>query len=190
MSAVPGWRQLLEQAMQQHAHLPHARFVQLATLRTDGRPANRTLVFRDWLEGEDRLLFTTDLRSAKVSQLEASPWAELCWYFGETREQFRILSQVSIGTHVTGGELAAARARCWHEASDATRQSFTWPPPGEVRAAPSTFDEPPSVEPPPDFGILILVPAEVEYLDLRVRPHLRRVYRRVANAWTDVVVNP
>ena len=134
---MPGWRQLLAQALQHHAHLPQARWVQLATIRLDGRPANRTLAFRDWLEPEDRLLFTTDLRSPKVSQLGASPWAEVCWYFAETREQFRILGRVAVGTDATGGELAAARSRCWEEASADTRQSFTWPLPRATRAAPS-----------------------------------------------------
>jgi len=190
MRAIPGWRRLLDQAMQHHAHLPEARYVQLATIRPDGRPANRTLVFRDWLESEDRLLFTADLRSAKVSQLGASPWAEVCWYFTETREQFRILGQVSVGTDATRGELAAARARSWQEASDATRQSFTWPPSGQVRAAPAAFEHPPPADPPTHFGILILMPAEVEYLDLRARPHLRHAYRLEGQVWTDVAVNP
>lgn len=98
MRTTPGWRRLLDRAMQDHAHLPETRFVQLATIRADGRPANRTLVFRDWLPTEDHMLFITDLRSAKVSQIGSRPWAEVCWYFVETREQFRILGQVSVGT--------------------------------------------------------------------------------------------
>lgn len=187
---MPGWRLLLDQAMQHHAHLPQARYVQLATIRPDGRPANRTLVFRDWLESEDRLLFTTDLRTAKVSQLGASSWAEVCWYFAETHEQFRILGRVALGADATRGELAAARARCWQEASDATRQSFTWPPPRKARAAPAAFEDPPPANPPANFGILILVPAEVEYLDLRARPHLRHAYQREGSVWTDAAVNP
>ncbi len=190
MRTTIGWRHLLDQAIEQHAHLPQARFVQLATIRRDGRPANRTLAFRGWLEAEERLLFTTDLRAAKVGQLGAWSWAEACWYFTETREQFRLLGQISVGTDAIGGDLAAARARCWQEATDATRQSFTWPQPGEARAAPAAFEQPPPANPPADFGILVLLPTEVEYLDLRARPHLRRLSRRVEHAWTDVVVNP
>ena len=154
MRTTISWRHLLEQAIEQHAHLPQARFVQLATIRRDGRPANRTLAFRGWLEPEECLLFTTDLRSAKVRQLGAWTWAEACWYFTETREQFRLLGQISVETAATGGARAAA-----------TRQSTS-------------------------VGILVLLPTEVEYRDLRARPHLRRLYRRVQHAWTDVVVNP
>src|SRR3712207_1197555 len=108
MSERPAWRRLLDRAVQHHTDLPHARFVQLATIRHDGRPANRTLVFRGWLEPDDRLLFTTDLRSAKVGQLRARPWGEVCWYFVETREQFRILGQIDLGTAMASDALAVA----------------------------------------------------------------------------------
>lgn len=189
MNALPGWRRLIDQAMQEHAHLPHAHFVQLATIRLDGRPANRTLVFRDWLD-ENRLLFTADLRSEKVIQLDAKPWAEVCWYFTQTREQFRILGQVSVGGRATGGASAAALIRCWQDAREATRQSFTWPQPRTARAAPPAFELPSPDEPPAHFGILILEPVEVDYLDLRPRPHLRRVYQRSASRWSEIEVNP
>jgi pyridoxamine 5'-phosphate oxidase len=189
MNELPGWRRLLDQAMQAHAHLPQGRFVQLATVRLDGRPANRTVVFRDWLDG-DRLLCTTDLRSEKVVQLRAQPWAEVCCYFTETRQQFRILGQVSVGTPATGGEETAVLARCWQDASADSRQSFTWPRPRAPRGAPSAFEQLPLDEPPAHFGILILDPREVDYLHLRPRPHMRRLYQRAQAVWIESEVNP
>jgi len=63
--------------------------VQLATIRADNRPANRT-VFRGFLEDTDQLKFVIDARSQKVDQIFHQPWAEACWYFPETHEQFRI----------------------------------------------------------------------------------------------------
>lgn len=45
---------------------PAARFLQVATVRPDGRPAVRTVVFRGWFEGGarggPRLGFVTDAR--------------------------------------------------------------------------------------------------------------------------------
>ena len=190
MTTIPDWRRRLEHAMQHHAHLPQARFVQLATVRPDGRPANRTLTFRAWLAPDDRLVFTTDLRSAKVGQLQTQPWAELCWYFAETREQFRILGRVDVVAARAEGDLAAVRTRCWAEASDATRQTFTWPPPGALRADERTFHQPPTSEPPAHFGLLLVVPEEVEYLDLRPRPFARIVYQRAGRAWSSAQLNP
>ena len=73
-----------------------ARYCQLATVRGDGRPACRTVVFRGFLGGPEdtaedasRLTFVTDARSEKVGELGQQPACELCWYLPGTREQFR-----------------------------------------------------------------------------------------------------
>jgi len=68
------------------------RYVQLATIRADNRPANRTLVFRGFLEDTDQLKFVIDARSQKVDQIFHQPWAEACWYFPETVNNFASLA--------------------------------------------------------------------------------------------------
>ena len=188
-NAVGGWRQLLERALERHAELPQARYTQLATIRPDGRPANRTLNFRDWLP-DDRLVFTTDARSAKAGHLAATPWGELCWYFVDTREQFRILGRLSVVADNADAELAAVRTRVWLALSDASRQTFTWPPPGQPREADAAFRAPAPHEPTPSFALLIVTPEQVDYLDLRPRPFLRVIYRRAALDWTGETLNP
>lgn len=45
MSFAP-WRSLLDRALDLNSSLASARYLQLATVRADNRPANRTLVFR------------------------------------------------------------------------------------------------------------------------------------------------
>lgn len=76
--------------------LPNSRWVQLATVRPDGTPAVRTVVFRGFVqEGEEMplvgsLMFTTDTRSEKCEQLAANDAAELCapfnrWSLPEAR---------------------------------------------------------------------------------------------------------
>lgn len=46
LAAVGAWRGTLLSAMKKNASLPNAKYVQLATVRPNGRPANRTVVFR------------------------------------------------------------------------------------------------------------------------------------------------
>jgi len=79
-------------------------YFQLATNSLNGYPSNRTIVFRGFLkEGEiddqekslsefmskNPLKFTTDVRSEKVKELHLDNRAQLCWYFHDTKEQFR-----------------------------------------------------------------------------------------------------
>lgn len=185
-----GWRPLLEEALRLHAHQPPSRYAQLASVRQDGRPANRTVNFRFFLDPGDRLVFTTDLRSAKITQLKAQPWAELCWYFEETREQFRLSGRVEIVGESQDPELDFARLRTWRERSEASRQSVTWPRPGDPRSGGDEFQRPAPVDPPPHFALLILVPEEVDHLELRPHPHRRTRFVREGDAWKAVEVNP
>lgn len=45
-AAAPQWREMLQRSLKKNKSLPYSRYVQLATVRPDGRPANRTVVFR------------------------------------------------------------------------------------------------------------------------------------------------
>lgn len=56
------WRAALEASLAKNAHLPHARYMQLATVRGDGRPACRTVVYRGLLGDTDHVTFVTDAR--------------------------------------------------------------------------------------------------------------------------------
>ncbi|CAI5478722.1 unnamed protein product [Closterium sp. Yama58-4] len=94
-AAVPLWRRMLQSSIDAHAHIPSASFVQLATVRANGTPANRSLVFRGFMEGSDNLIFYTDGRSSKVKEIEECPLIELCWYFCESWEQYRIAGSMS-----------------------------------------------------------------------------------------------
>ena len=92
---APAWREGVARALQRNRGSAAARFCQLATVRGDGRPACRTVVFRGFLGGPEdaeeasRLTFVTDARSEKVEELGRQPACELCWYLPGTREQFR-----------------------------------------------------------------------------------------------------
>ncbi|MFM7406931.1 MAG: pyridoxamine 5'-phosphate oxidase family protein, partial [Cuspidothrix sp.] len=88
MSLAP-WRSLISHALHRNRSLVYSRYVQLATVGENGLPANRTIVFRGFLEDTNQLKFITDIRSQKAEQISKQPAAEICWYFPNTREQFR-----------------------------------------------------------------------------------------------------
>jgi len=158
MSPAP-WKTLLKTALQRNRSLRHSKYIQVATVRPDGRPANRTVVFRGFLDDTNHLTFVTDSRSHKVKDLEANPWAEIAWYFTDTREQFRFLGKLTVigaqhnndntndspqqddidtttttTTTITSQQkLAKARVSAWKNMSDPGRQQFTWPFPGIPR---------------------------------------------------------
>ncbi|KAI7849572.1 pyridoxamine 5'-phosphate oxidase-domain-containing protein [Circinella umbellata] len=74
-------------------------YTSLATVRPDGTPANRTVVFRGFA-GEDHsgetgwqsdlLTITSAKRSRKITDIATQPKIELNWFMAGTQEQFRI----------------------------------------------------------------------------------------------------
>ncbi|MGB3208160.1 MAG: Npun_F5749 family FMN-dependent PPOX-type flavoprotein [Crinalium sp.] len=193
MSLAP-WRSHLANALDLHRSLPYARYLQLATVRTDGRPANRTVVFRGFLENTNQLKFITDSRSEKVEQIQHLSWGEACWYFPETREQFRISGQlIVVGDNYSDAKLVRSRSASWQELSDAARLQFTWRYPGKNKPEDSQAFSPPqpdAVEPLPNFCLLLLEPIQVDHLELRGNPHNRCLYHLDSNLWSIQAVNP
>jgi PPOX class probable FMN-dependent enzyme len=179
---MPPWRPVLDAALRAHEGRAASSNVQLATAGPDGRPANRTVVFRGFIDPGAGLLFTTDTRSAKAEHLRTNPWVELCWYFPETREQFRLLGRAGL----EHDDLA----NLWRSLPGPTRQSFTWPQPGAPHDPDDAFALPIPAAPPPNFGVLVVTPERVEHLDLRPHPHSRTVYSLSGADWSAERVNP
>lgn len=191
MSFAP-WRSPLARALHLNRSLVYSRYLQLATVRADGRPANRTVVFRGFLEESDRLKFVTDARSEKIEQIEHQPWAEACWYFPNTREQFRIAGCLELVTvNCSDADLLQARQNSWQEMSDAARLQFTWTYPGQARSEATAFEAPAPnpVEPLPHFCLLLLEPVHVDRLELRGEPQNRTIYKWSDRSWSCQAVN-
>jgi pyridoxamine 5'-phosphate oxidase len=191
---IAPWRSPLARALHRNRSLPYARYVQLATVRLDGRPANRTVVFRGFLNETNQLMFVTDTRSEKVSQLQQQSWGELCWYFPKTREQFRLLGQLTLVTEdCSESELTKARHQLWHTLSDAARVQFAWADPGQHRREDDLFN-PPAPDPStplPNFCLLLLNPIQVDHLELRGEPQNRDRYRQNEDGtWSVDAINP
>ena len=186
------WRSLLERAIDLNRNIA-SRYLQLATVRADNRPANRTLVFRGFLVDSDKLKFVVDSRSQKPEQIEHQPWAEACWYFPETREQFRLTGCLKLVTFDSNDAvLQQARQTSWQDMSDATRLQFTWADPGKPRSDAAAFDSPPPnpTEPLPNFCLLLLKPVQVDHLELRGEPQNRTIYDLRDRTWFTQAVNP
>ncbi|WP_445629777.1 Npun_F5749 family FMN-dependent PPOX-type flavoprotein [Nostoc sp. DSM 114167] len=194
MSLAP-WRGAIAHALHRNRSLVYARYLQLATLQANGRPTNRTLVFRGFLEDTNQLKFITDNRSAKTDRIQQQPWAEICWYFPNTREQFRITGCLTL---VSGDDpdrhLQSARIAMWQELSDAARLQFAWPHPGKPRNQEAGAFEPPApdpVEPMANFCLLLLDPVQVDHLELRGEPQNRWLYHRDdQQEWSSQAINP
>jgi pyridoxamine 5'-phosphate oxidase len=207
MATSVRWRDLIQCAMEVGGHAPSTKFVQLATLTKDGLPSVRTVVFRGWLNEESMepvMKFTSDLRSEKVTALASREnWSELCWYFHESRDQFRLCGNLrAVGPSATeGSSEARARVAQWQDLSDAARLQYCFPAPGLARrersaegADPFQPSQPSATDPMPTFGLLLFCPTQVDYYSTRAVE--RNIYTRVigenntVQAWTCRRVNP
>ncbi len=197
--SLPPWRSAIARALHRNRSLPYARYVQLATVDANNRPANRTVVFRGWLEPESQLQFAVDMRSAKAQNLlrdipRANIYAEVCWYFPTTREQFRIGGTMELVTVDCGVESRCkARQQAWQQMSDSGRIQFAWATPGANRSQePDDFNppQPDSQQPLDDFCLLLLAPTAVDHLELRGEPQNRYSYELSAGDWKMRSLNP
>lgn len=187
------WRSPLARALHRNRSLPEARYFQLATVRPNGHPANRTMVFRGFAEQSNSLQTVTDARSEKREQLRENPWAEVCWYFTKTREQFRLLGSLQlVSADTTDPQLVNLRQQLWHDLSDKVRAQFAWEHPGNPRHADTEFVTEVAADTAPlaDFCVLLLHPVFVDHLELRGDPQNRTRYEKQETGWTSRAVNP
>jgi pyridoxamine 5'-phosphate oxidase len=197
------WRSQLARALHRNRSKPESRYFQLATVTAEGRPANRTVVFRGFAEASNQIQLVTDGRSDKLGQLQANPWAEACWYFTQTREQFRLTGRLSVIT-ADHPEVQAQddRRLAWQKLSDGARQQFHWPQPKAKRQEDgepfATVDLDPA-QPLDNFCLVRLDPLAVDHLELRGDPQnrTRYVYQgpgpeqgKGDGGWDAIAVNP
>lgn len=191
---LAAWRSHLSSAIHRNRSKPYSRYLQLATVTPEGYPTNRTLVFRGFLNGGNRLIFITDSRSAKIQDIQAQSQAEACWYFTQTREQFRLAGTLKVVTaQEADSDLQLARKTAWQSLSDAARLQFTWPNPGKLQVEKKAFELPlPEADTPLDnFCLLLLTPHKVDHLELRGEPHQRCIYiLDNEQTWSTQPVNP
>ncbi|MBW4512522.1 MAG: pyridoxamine 5'-phosphate oxidase family protein [Scytonematopsis contorta HA4267-MV1] len=192
--SVSLWRSPLSRALHRNRSKPHTRYFQLATVQADGNPTNRTVVFRGFLGETDKIKIITDSRSQKFQQVRQNTWGEICWYFTETREQFRLAGEIIlVDVDNSDVELQKARHLTWQELSDNARIQFAWAHPGKERANQEAFSPPlpDAIVPLANFCLLLLDPLKVDHLELRGEPQNRWFYLRDESGnWEKSPVNP
>lgn len=188
---LPPWRSPLAHALHRNRSLPTVRFLQLATVDHKGRPRNRTVVFRGFHPATHQLQLITNHRSEKISQLQLNPWAELCWYFPKSRDQFRLSGTMDLKLdHTDQVEDQDLRCQIWQQLSDNSKQQFYWPAPGQPRSPEQA--EPRQVlpyDPPESFCVLLLTVVGVDHLRLKGHPHDRHRYDFIDGQWTVQAIN-
>ena len=194
MSLAP-WRSYLARALQKNRSQPHSRYFQLATVQGDGYPANRTVVFRGFLEDSNQLKIITDVRSEKIIQIHHQARGEICWYFTVTREQFRLAGELTlVDRNHPDPQLQAARYSTWEQISDNARLQFTWANPGEPKSKNTKYIPISDIDinkPSDNFCLLILDPVKVDHLQLRGDPQNRCLYiLDNSGIWNTTEVNP
>ena len=187
MTLAP-WRPALARALHRNRARAYCRYLQLATINTEGKPSNRTVVFRGFVK--EALQIVTDSRSEKVQQIQTCPWAEACWYFTVTREQFRLSGTLSLISPTEDPD--TIRLNAWQTLSDKARQQFYWPHPGQTRIDKTAFEPVAGSNdrPPDSFSVLLLTAERVEHLLLRGEPQNRYVYQESDGDWSVEEVNP
>ncbi len=185
--ALPPWRPLLRGARQREGRAPQARWVQLASVASDGTPRVRTLVFRGWA-APAVLDLLTDARSAKAGELAWQPAVELCWLLPRARCQFRLRGSVLA---LPADCAERERQRYWQQLSPGARALWGWPPPGAPLQADAPFPaELPCQAPLPQAFLLLRIELHVvELLELGTHPHRRRRWQAVAG-WAENLLNP
>ncbi|KAI5647106.1 hypothetical protein M9H77_33111 [Catharanthus roseus] len=196
-SATVPWKQLLLNSLQSNSHLKHFSYFQLATVGSNGRPSNRTVVFRGFQEDGDKIQINTDVRTRKIEDLKHCPFAEICWYFTDSWEQFRINGRVDI---VDGSnpnmEKLEQREKAWFASSLKSRLQYLGPTPGLPSPSEQPSVEPsldPSTGPSDAFCLLVLDPDQVDYLNLK--SNYRVSFTSTVSAggsklWTSNKINP
>jgi PPOX class probable FMN-dependent enzyme len=213
----PVWRQRLAQSLHINRSHVHAKYYQVATICANGRPKNRTMVFRGFLSGTQSLLSVTDLRSEKVLEWQAQSKAnfEICWYFSDSREQFRLAGEVALisvsldlkhSSYVLREQNKQSLLKQqWSNLSTNARKPFF------ASSPKAPFDEE-LMTPTQQYGIdkksisrsdvtdtkldiskhfcvVVFIPKSVDYLDLKSKPQQRCLYD-IQDGWKEKSVNP
>ncbi|KAJ3158489.1 hypothetical protein HDU86_002714 [Geranomyces michiganensis] len=150
---TPAWNPVIVRSYKKnYDSVKEPVYCQLASLRPNGTPSIRRLVFQDFLAADPRvLLFAAPTRSAELmAVVKGSQIHELFWQMPKTGETFTITGRMYMVAAPTMSHRFGApprristgaanqdefweleRLRQWKRLSPAYRASFTWPAPGE-----------------------------------------------------------
>lgn len=180
-----------ELAKAEGAHEPHA--MALATATSDGEPAVRMVLMKDW--SERGITFFTNYGSRKASELERNPRAALLFYWPELGRQVRIEGRVRRAERAYSVAYAHSRSRASQLSALASPQSRPVPSREWLEERVAALErEHPCVELPvsEEWGGYRLEPETWEFWQHRPnRLHDRFRYERsAAGGWTIERLGP
>lgn len=166
---MPSFFALLEKSLAKNPGL-EAKFISLATLNLNASfPSCRTVVYRGLKR--DSIVIYTDKESTKYQELKKNENVEICWYFRESREQYRIRGSARIydGVDETETELEEYREDCWSRMSQSAKELYLQvigflPNAEPVQAC--QWNQEKDLLAKKRFVLLLITPSQVEYLDL------------------------
>ena len=213
-SSSSSWRSFLEVSIAKSRKIRGSNYVQISTVE-DGEPRCRTVVFRGFQKVPDGHNLTndcddkpclmkmcTDKRSKKVVQTSQQKIAEIVWWFPKSSEQYRIRGPLILVGNEEATEdraLEIARKELWGNISDPARESFlSQVTPGESYEKEDTStiptggrDDDGKILPPPDnFLVMLLDPADVDYLRLTGDQYRQIDTLDDSSGWLSKRVNP
>ena len=170
------WKRLTFGILDRHAP---ARHPTLATTTAEGRPKARTVVLRAADKVAGTLDIHTDLRSAKVGELRATPFAALHVWDPLAHLQLRIEGQITISA---GQDVA----KIWEAVPAASRLSYgSTPAPGAPIAQALDYTK------TADAGSFVVLRLEIETIDaVHLGPHHRRARFDRCDQWTGTWLAP
>jgi pyridoxamine 5'-phosphate oxidase len=157
----------------------------LATTGADGMPNVRIVLLKH--ADEAGFVFYTNLESPKAQELQASPWAALCFHWPETKRQVRVQGTVEAVTDSEADLYFATRPRLSQLGAWASRQSQPMAHALELEQACAgvalrhALGEVPR---PPFWSGFRVVPERIEFWSEQpFRRHERKRYTRHDGEW-------
>ncbi len=168
----------------------------LATATPDGRPSARVVLLKE-VSPAGGFVFYTNYRSRKGDELNANPYAALCFNWLEQQRQVRIEGRVERVSAEESTAYFQSRPRGSQLGAWASPQSSIVPGGRElleekVTALETRFDGQDTLPRPEHWGGYVVIPDVIEFWQGRGnRLHDRLEYRRVENgAWERVRLAP
>ncbi|MBT8446706.1 MAG: pyridoxamine 5'-phosphate oxidase [Gammaproteobacteria bacterium] len=166
--------------------------VALATATPAGRPSVRMVLIRG--VDENGFVFYTNLRSRKGDELEANPFAALCFHWKSLDRQLRIEGPVRLIDEATADAYFASRERGSQIGAWASRQSQPISAHGELEQRVNDFNaqyEGRDVPRPPFWSGYVLQPETIEFWQIgESRLHDRSLYQRSGAQWNVNKLHP
>lgn len=165
----------------------------LSTVDLEGKPNSRVVLLKEF--GPEGFLFYTNRTSQKGQELASTPHAAMCFYWGPLQRQVRIRGRIELVADAVSDQYFASRPRGSQLSAWASNQSTPIGSRDELthRQKDAAVRFAGSLVPrPPHWGGYRLVPAEVEFWELRMsRLHDRFRYRKdVDGRWQCERLSP